>query len=179
VRKNIAVLVLIVLLAAVAVYQHITVSASKAADDEMNEPAVEQKLKPAPAFKLTSLDGRTYEVGGAREKPLVLNFWASWCTPCHDEAPDLKKVYGKYEGKVDFYAVNITRNDTKEKAEEFVKKYGLTFPVLLDLDAQVSEMYRVIFVPTSFIVDRQGTIKEVVHLLTPEQWDQKLQNVLK
>src|SRR5690606_35627931 len=67
----------------------------------------------APAFSLPGLDGgKVYSVGGRRDKPLIVNFWASWCGPCEKEMPELKALYEKYKDRIDLYAVNATKYDT-------------------------------------------------------------------
>lgn len=133
----------------------------------------------APAFHLEGLDGKRYSVGGKREKPLILNFWASWCGPCHEEAPDLKRIYEAYKDRIDLYAVNVTKGDGMGGVKGFVKQYGVTFPVLLDKEGKAADLYRILFVPTSFLIDRDGKLREVVHMLPKEQWDAKIERLLK
>ncbi|MCZ8512097.1 TlpA disulfide reductase family protein [Paenibacillus filicis] len=144
--------------------------------------AVRQELKlqqPAPSFELKAMDNRTYAVGGLREKPLILNFWASWCGPCHEEAPVLNQIYEKYKDRVDLYAVNVTKGDGMSGVNGFVKQYKPSFPVLLDQEGKTAELYRILFVPTSFLIDREGKLREVVHVLPLEQWESKLDALLK
>ncbi len=114
----------------------------------------------APAFELASLDdeGTTYQVGGARDKVLLVNFWASWCWPCQQEAPDLVKTFDKYKDRLDLYAVNATNNDKARNAKVFVREEGFTFPVLTDVDGKVGDTYVVNNYPASFIIDRTGKI---------------------
>lgn len=114
----------------------------------------------APAFELASLDddGMTYRVGGSRDKLLLVNFWASWCWPCQQEAPDLVKAFDKYKDRLDLYAVNATKYDKVRNAKVFVKEQGFAFPVLTDADGAVGDAYVVNNYPTSFIIDRTGKI---------------------
>jgi thiol-disulfide isomerase/thioredoxin len=177
-RRNIYIGFLVLILAGLSVYQHIFAK-SKETVSQWDEPANGQLQQPAPSFTLKSLDGESYTVGGQREKPLIINFWASWCDPCHEEAPDIKKLSDKYKDKVDFYAVNITQGDTLENARQFVKQYGFNMPVLLDTEGTVKDQYRVIFIPTSFLIDRNGMIRETVHLLPVAQWEKKINALLK
>lgn len=178
-RRNLLVLAVVLILAGLAVYQHISANDSKETLSQFNEPAAEHLQKSAPSFTLTSLDGKSFQVGGAREKPLILNFWASWCDPCHQEAPDLKKIFDEHQDELDFYAVNITKGDTVDKAKQFVRQYGLNMPILLDTEGKVSDQYRVLFIPTSFLIDRNGVIRDVVHLLPPAQWEKKIKTLVK
>jgi len=115
---------------------------------------------PAPAFTLKSIDDTTdYQVGGKRDKVLIVNFWASWCGPCDAEAPDLAKLYDKYKDKVDLYAVNETKYDTVRGAKDFVKEKDIQFPVLMDKNGDVGDDYKVYSYPISFIIDRTGVVK--------------------
>ncbi|WP_248924907.1 TlpA family protein disulfide reductase [Paenibacillus hamazuiensis] len=166
-------------LAGFAVYRHIGAFPADAAAYETDEPAAQGIRKAAPAFHLKALDGAEYGLRGPREKPLVLNFWASWCGPCHEEAPDLKKLSERYQKDIDFYAVNITKGDTLKNARQFAQQYGFNMPVLLDMDGSVSGQYRVLFVPTSFLIDKKGIIREVVHVMPPDLWEKKLDLLLK
>lgn len=117
----------------------------------------------APSLKLSSLDeSTTYEVDpkAPRDKVLVINFWASWCGPCDVEAPDLVKLYEEYKGKIELYGVNATKYDTVRGAKDFVKEKAISFPVLMDKDGKVGDEYKVFSYPISFIVDRQGVVRQ-------------------
>lgn len=116
----------------------------------------------APHFTLTGLDNQVYKVEGKRTKPVILNFWASWCGPCRMEAPDLQKLYEKYKDQVDFYGVNVTNNDSPEAAAAFVQAYKLTFPIPMDVAGTVSDRYLVQAFPTTYLVDTQGVVREKI-----------------
>lgn len=131
-----------------------------------------------PPFKLKALDGAEYEVEGPRDKPLMLNFWASWCGPCHEEAPDLKQVYERYKGRFDLYAVNVTKGDSLKEVKSFAKQYGYPFPVLLDTGGEAAEAYRILIVPTSFLIDKQGRLKEIIHVLPREELEKRIQALI-
>lgn len=174
-KRNWIVLVGIVILSGLAIYQNLA-----AKDKEVILPT-ETAPKPeflAPSFSLQGLDGQTYNVGGARDKPLFLNFWASWCGPCEMEAPDLKRLYDKYSDQLDMYAVNITRNDKLENAKKFVERHEFTFPVLLDEEGKASELYQFYFIPTSFLIDRNGVIAEVINLVEPKELERKIKKLI-
>lgn len=157
-RKNaIIILAVAAVLIAVALYQNLFSADQRAAT------ALEEGPKPgfaAPSFELASLDGQTYSIGGARDKPVLINFWASWCEPCHQEAPDLQQIYEQYAGKLDIYAVNVTSLDTERGAREFINEYELTFPALLDLDGAVASSYRVNGYPVTFLVGSDGVVAD-------------------
>lgn len=133
----------------------------------------------APAFSLPGLDGKTYEVGGKRDKVLLLNFWASWCDPCKDEAPELKALAEKYKDSLDIYAVNVTLYDKLDEAKAFVKKYGYTFPVLLDEKEEVYRKFNGIAFPTNVLIDEQGVIRDViVGVIPPEELEAKIKGLI-
>ncbi|MDF2922817.1 MAG: TlpA family protein disulfide reductase [Paenibacillaceae bacterium] len=133
---------------------------------------------PAPALELAGLDGARYVVGGNREKPLLLNFWASWCDPCEEEAPDLARLYEKYKDKLDLYAVNATGNDELASVRAFAARHRFGFPVLLDYKLDSMRLYRYQVVPTSFLIDKNGMITDVIHLLEPDELEQKLKKLM-
>jgi peroxiredoxin len=113
---------------------------------------------PAPDFELTSLDGKKVRLSDYRGKAVLLNFWATWCSPCKVEMPwfvDLQKKYGN-DGLV---VLGIAMDDTEtEKIAQFTSEMGVNYPVLLGTD-RVSEQYgNVEFLPTSFYIDREGKI---------------------
>ncbi|RAV09498.1 TlpA family protein disulfide reductase [Paenibacillus contaminans] len=178
-KRNAIVLLAVLILAGFAVYQNSSANDKEYAAD--TAVPTETAPKPnflAPGFTLTGLDGQTYEVGGKRDKPLFLNFWASWCGPCELEAPDLKKMYDKYGDKFDLYAVNITKNDRLDDAKDFVKQFDFKFPVLLDKDGKVTEMYRFQYIPTTFLIDRNGAVREIIHVLEPKELERKIKKLI-
>ncbi len=114
----------------------------------------------APDFTLKTLDGKTARLSELRGKKVVLiNFWATWCPPCRLEMPTMQKIYTEYKDKgFEVLAVNI-EPDAKEEISEFMKELRLTFPVLLDPDMKVTRKYRLIGLPVSLLIDRQGIIR--------------------
>ncbi|MBC8081095.1 MAG: TlpA family protein disulfide reductase [Gorillibacterium sp.] len=132
----------------------------------------------APPFSLKSLDGKVYNVDAKREKPLLLTFWASWCGPCKEEAPLLSLLHNKYKNQIDVYAVNVTAEDRIRDVEAFAKRYSFSFPVLLDVKGEVAVMYRIYGIPTSFLIDRNGSIVEVIHTLDAKEWEQRVNKLI-
>ena len=117
----------------------------------------------APDFELITLNGETLSLSDFRGKVVLVNFWASWCPPCRSEMPAMQEIYQQY-GPDDFVilAVNNTQADNLADIQNFVDERGLTFPILLDNTGQVSAAYQVRSLPTSFFIDREGIIREVV-----------------
>jgi len=116
----------------------------------------------APHFKLESLDDSQIFSLENKQKPLILNFWASWCGPCRLEAPDLVDIYKKYGDQVDIYAINMTNTDDISNVKAFVEQENFNFPVLLDKDGSVSSSYNIIAVPTTFFVTSEGIIEHKI-----------------
>jgi cytochrome c biogenesis protein CcmG, thiol:disulfide interchange protein DsbE len=117
----------------------------------------------APDFTLNTLDGQTITLSQLRGKPVIINFWASWCPPCREEMPALEQVYLDYKDKgLIILAVNSTIQDTRENASGFAGQNKLTFPIPLDEEGRVTLSYQVQSLPTTFFVNMDGTINEIV-----------------
>ncbi len=113
----------------------------------------------APNFTLTTMQGKKLTLSQFRGKPVYINFFASWCPPCQFETPDVEKMYKQYGHKITFIGVNLTFNDSVPKLKQFVKKYGVTYPVMLDSKGSVTQMYNVMAIPTSIFVEPNGVIQ--------------------
>lgn len=179
-NKNISVFLVLLILIGIAVFQNVS---AREKDALKKEGTIVQDIAPkpgflAPTFTLTSLDGHSYEVGGKRDKPLMLNFWASWCGPCELEAPDLKNVYEKYKADFDLIGINTTDKDDLEEAKKFVEQYKLPFPILLDKDGKTAGLFRFSVIPTSFLIDRNGVVVDVIHVLAPKELERKIKMLI-
>ncbi len=117
------------------------------------------KVVPAPAttLELLSGDGETLSLESLRGQPVIINFWASWCGPCRDEAPFLERTYQRHkeEGLV---VLGIDFNDLRPDARRFVSRFGLTYPVVVDKGGKTIGRWGVTGVPETFFVDRQGRV---------------------
>ena len=92
-------------------------------------------------------------------KPIVLNFWASWCGPCKMEMPDFEAKYLELGDKVQFLMVNMTAgSETQESAQEFIDAEGFTFPVFFDLDSDAAYTYGASSLPTTYFIDADGYV---------------------
>jgi len=117
----------------------------------------------APDFTLDRLGGGEVTLSDLRGKVVVVNLWASWCPPCRAEMPALQGVYEvNRERGLEVLAVNTTFQDSQADAADFVREFGLTFPVLMDESGDVSRSYLLRALPTTFFIDRRGVIREVV-----------------
>lgn len=114
----------------------------------------------APDFELTTLDGETVKLSDLRGKPVFLNFFTSWCPPCRAEAPDMQKFHE--ESDVQVLAVNMyEREQNTDDIPEFIDEFGLTLPVVLDETLDVTYRYGVQVMPTTYILDSEGTIVNI------------------
>ncbi len=116
----------------------------------------------APHFELSDINGKTLRFPGDMQgKVVAIRFWADWCKSCAEEMPVIEKVYNKYKDKgLVILAVNIGQE--KDAVEKFVKGIEITYPVLLDPGAVVTRRYGVTGLPITFIIDRNGTIRQKI-----------------
>jgi len=118
----------------------------------------EGKLVHAPAFTLDRLDRNgQLAVADLRGKAVVVNFWASWCIPCRDEAPVLQKTYERYRDQ-GLVVLGVDVNDFRQDARRFMKRYGLSYPVVYDGKGSTVGKWGVRGFPETFFVDRSGKL---------------------
>lgn len=113
--------------------------------------------KPAPTMSFTTFDGKTFDLQQQRGKPVVINFWASWCAPCRQEATVLENMWGKYQDK-DIVFIGVDIQDSDDAARAFISEFGLTYPNGMDQNGRISIDYGVIGIPVTFLVDREGIV---------------------
>lgn len=114
----------------------------------------------APDFSLTTFEGQTYRLSELRGRVVVINFWASWCKPCEQEAPDLESVWREYKDRgVVFLGVDYV--DTETEALAYLERFDITYPNGPDLGTRISQAYRIKGVPETYFVDRHGTLAHV------------------
>jgi cytochrome c biogenesis protein CcmG/thiol:disulfide interchange protein DsbE len=117
----------------------------------------------APDFKLDTLQGGSVQLSDLRGKPVLVSLWASWCPPCKAEMPAFEKVYRQYADQgFTILAVNASNQDSLADVQAFVQTNHLTYPILMDSQGQVSQLYDLRSLPTSFFIDGDGMIQEVV-----------------
>jgi cytochrome c biogenesis protein CcmG/thiol:disulfide interchange protein DsbE len=128
---------------------------------------------PAPAFTLETIDGQKYAYSHAKGKPAIISFFATWCDPCHKEAPLLVEWHRKYGSQVEFVFVNWTKRDDVKSAQFFAKDYGIRFPVVMDQQDRVSNQFQIKVIPTTYFINRDGKIERIVKGVRPadtEAW---------
>lgn len=133
--------------------------------DKEIKSGLEEGMVP-PDFELQTLSGEIVKLTEYKGKKVILNFWASWCGPCKEEMPHMQNYYKKNKdvANVEIIAVNMTSEERggKKGIEKFVKEYGLTFPIPLDDDGQVMDMYTIITIPTTFVIGTDGVISQKI-----------------
>jgi len=152
------------LMAALLVLGVAWIAWSRVPDEEalarVDRPPAPQAGFAAPDFTLETRDGETISLSDLRGQAVLLNFWATWCPPCRAEMPAIQSVYERYRDQgFTVLAVDVGEGDAQVGA--FVDEQGLTFPILMDRDANVSHRYQVRAMPSTFFIDPSGVIREV------------------
>ena len=132
----------------------------RTSSDEISSPRVGFA---APDFRLGTLDGETIRLSDLRGQPVVVNLWASWCSPCKAEMPALQRVYqDSGAGELQILAVNMSSQDSIQAVQDFVTENGLQFPVPLDERGEVARLYQMQALPSTYFIDSQGIIQQVI-----------------
>ncbi len=123
----------------------------------------------APEFQLTDLEGKTTRLSQYRGRVVLLNFWATWCKPCTKEMPALQAAYDELRDQ-GLVVLAVNELDDLDRVREHIRERGHTFPVVLDHDNRVANMYGVVGLPVTVFIDETGRIREYVRggLLTTE-----------
>ncbi len=118
----------------------------------------------APDFTITTFEGKKMTLSKLKDKPVVINIWASWCGPCQDEAPELQAFWKSYKDKV--YMIGVNYKDSKKDAKSFIKKFKITYPNGTDVDGRIYKKYRATGVPETIIVNDNRIYKHIVSVTT-------------
>ena len=112
----------------------------------------------APNFTVYTEDGTAVKLSELHGKPIILNFWASWCPPCKSEMPDFESMYQKHGEDIHFVMINLTdgQRETVESGAAYVEAQGFTFPVYFDSDLDAANNYQVYSVPMTYFLDAEG-----------------------
>jgi len=111
---------------------------------------------PAPDFETKNLNGETFRLSDQKGKVVVLDFWATWCGPCVREMPMLQEYQSKYPG---FVMLGVDQKEEAAKVKDFIDKSSIKYPILLDPDGKVSEMFQIMLLPTTIFIDEQGVVR--------------------
>jgi len=116
--------------------------------------------RPAPDFSLRAADGRGLSLSGLRGKVVLVNFWATWCEPCKRELPAIDAVQQQL-GPRGFQALGVDYADQDDVVERFAAAQRLSFPLLEDSIGRIGSVYRLLGVPTSYLIDRDGVLRAI------------------
>ncbi len=111
----------------------------------------------APEFTVNTFDGQRYKLSELRGKPIVINFWASWCIPCRDEAPGLQRTWETYQNR-GLIVLGVDYVDTEADAKKFIAEFKETYPNGADLGTLVSQAYHISGVPETYFIDKEGRL---------------------
>jgi peroxiredoxin len=117
--------------------------------------------EPAPNFILSTLQGNHVELSQLRGKGVLLNFWGTWCPPCREEMPSIEKAYQKYKDQgLAVVAVNI--GESEVPVTSFKNQYKITFPIAMDRKKEITQLYAIDPIPTTYFIDKNGLVKKIV-----------------
>jgi cytochrome c biogenesis protein CcmG/thiol:disulfide interchange protein DsbE len=125
----------------------------------------------APTFSLTSFDGQQFKLSDLKGKVVVVNFWASWCKPCEEEAAILESGWQYYKPRNDVVFLGVDYVDTEPEAKAYLNKYNITYPNGPDLATRISQSFRIQGVPETYIIDRNGTLRHMQYGVFPSLAD--------
>ncbi len=122
------------------------------------ERQVPQTGQPFPDFSIESLDGEKLTFSEFIGKPIIINFWATWCDPCKAEMPLFEAIYRQNSGLV---VLGVNYNEPVNVIRRFVEEQEITFPILLDVEGKIAQKFQVFGFPTTYFVDRDGILRGV------------------
>ncbi|MFJ8103318.1 TlpA family protein disulfide reductase [Lysinibacillus sp. NPDC096212] len=150
---------LIVVLLVGIVFKNVFIKEATVNPIAENEDGTKQLVFDA---KLTRLDESSTTFKEYNGKVLIVNFWASWCGPCQEEASELRDFYKNKPENVELLAINATSKDSIENAMKFQESYNLNFPIFLDLDGTLQKSFEIFAYPTTFIFDSKGKLMSTI-----------------
>lgn len=138
--------------------ENIAVNEEQAKVETETEESTPAETPKAPNFTVQDADGNAVQLSDFRGKPVVLNFWASWCPPCKGEMPDFEAMYKIYSPDVQFMMVNLTdgSQETLSSATAYIAEQGYTFPVFYDTALDATNKYGIYSVPMTYFIDENG-----------------------
>ena len=131
------------------------------------QPRVVKAGDTAPDFKITTDDGRTVTRANFGGKVLVLNFWASWCAPCVNEAPSLE-AFERQMGPQGVVVLGVSIDTNEKRYRQFLQRFGITFPTARDPEANLSASYGTFLIPETYVIDSAGRVREKI--ISDQNW---------
>ncbi len=155
-------------------WSRVTIAAPTPAGDLEEAPLPGYR---APLFRLASVTGSQIELTEFAGRPVVLNFWATWCAPCRAEMPDLQRIDQRFRGRAAILGIN--QGEPPDRVTRFSLELGIAYPLLLDQDQAINRLYRVRALPTTVFIDRHGVVSEVfTGIITEAVIEEKLGRLL-
>ncbi len=115
---------------------------------------------PTPAYGARTLGGDSVSLAGLRGRVVLLNFWATWCAPCRHETPFLETLYRERRSRgLEIVGVSMDAGDARGQVADFVREYGVSYSILVDPQMRGMDLYRVLGLPATFLVDREGVLR--------------------
>jgi len=124
------------------------------------EESIPREGSEPPAFSLLGLDGKTYSLQDYKGRPVIVNFWGTWCDPCKREMPAIQSQYEKWKDR-GLEVLSLNLDESRVTVQSFVQQNGLTFPILFDKDLHMRDRYAVRSYPTTFFIDSSGKIAKI------------------
>ena len=117
--------------------------------------------QPAPPITATALDGSTVDLASLRGRPVIVNFWASWCVPCREEFPLFAEKLKELGPRDDLAIVGVLYKDEPELAQRFLDEFGAEWPSVADEDEALASAYRVVAPPQTYFIDSDGVLQGI------------------
>lgn len=169
----------VILLALLSITLYLNLYKTESNETKESNEIKAKKGNHAPNFTLESLEGESITLSELKGKPIFINFWASWCDPCKLEMPHIQAAYDQYGDQIQFIMINAIEVDSLEDVQSYLNEAGLDFPVYPDHKDVVHQKYQVNGWPTSFFINRNGRIVEIVMgTMTKEKLNRSINMIL-
>jgi len=142
---------------------------------------VEENLNKAADFEVLNNEGEKVKLSDFFGKPIVVNFWATWCGPCQAELPEFQEAYNTYNGQIEFLMVNLTDGygDTVEGVKKFVQDNTYTFPLYFDTEYSAANAYGIYSIPQTLFIDADGNIvKSYIGMMNKRTLEKYIKDLL-
>lgn len=150
-------------------YQFLSKSQKNEVEKMENKVSQTNQTKRAIDFTVYDENDKEIKLSDLKGKPIIINFWASWCGPCKTEMPEFEKVYQKEKDNIEFLMINVTIDDTKENAKQYIQKEKFTFPVYYDIKGNASYQYGITGYPTTVLINKDFEMTRVYQTMINEE----------